>query len=553
LILENRYRIVSLIKKGGMGAVYRAEDTRLDTVCAVKELMIDADIKPEDSAKYAGWFIREAKLLAMLDHPNLPKVFDFFTSGEKYYLAMTFIEGEDLLARLERDGRPGLLVPTVLDWAGQILKVLDYLHSMSPPVIYRDLKPQNIMLHRDGRIMLVDFGIAKKLLNESGAGRTVIGTMGYAPAEQWIGRAEPRSDIYSLGATLFHLLAGRYFETGVKSMRSVNPEISAELESILNKAMSDSPDDRYSSAAEMLKAIESLSGAGRPRQIAVPPVQAAAALPQAAVPAAPPGSAGMGDAVKRASADITLKGSEMVLIPAGEFLMGSADGQGEEAERPQHRVYLDAFHISAHPVTNEQYERFMVETNYQADSWWAMDLEDDKGKHPVVHVSWNDAMAYCRWAGGTLPTEARWEKAARGVDGRIYPWGNEWDGSRCNWAGRPNGPGHPCGDCERGTTPVGSFPAGISPYGLYDMIGNVWEWCLDRYGFEYYRHSPPKNPEGPGRGKERSLRGGAWVNDDTKFLRCASRAFSSQDSSDAFCGFRICLKADAGPFALSDT
>jgi iron(II)-dependent oxidoreductase len=208
-------------------------------------------------------------------------------------------------------------------------------------------------------------------------------------------------------------------------------------------------------------------------------------------------------------------GAEMILIPAGEFLMGTSEYQIIELlrqfpdwkrewfadEQPQHRVYLDDFYIDKYPVTNAQFEQFVKATGYKAEGDWRKYYKKGKEKHSVVCVSWNDASAYCKWAGKRLPTEAEWEKAARGTDGRIWPWGNVWDKSKCN--SREGGPGT--------TTLVGSYPAGASPYGVMDMAGNVWEWCADWYDKDYYAHSPQRNPQGPSSGNWRVVRGGSWV------------------------------------------
>ena len=175
-------------------------------------------------------------------------------------------------------------------------------------------------------------------------------------------------------------------------------------------------------------------------------------------------------APKRVEAGINPKdGAEMVWVPAGEFLMGSTDDEGVRDERPQRKVYLDGYWMYKTEVTVAQYRKFCEATNREmpeAPEWgWKED-------HPVVNVSWHDAVDYAKWAGASLPTEAQWEKAARGTDGRVFPWGNEWDAGACansvSWS-------------LKGTKPVGSCPAGASPYGCVDMAGNAWEWCADWY------------------------------------------------------------------------
>ena len=206
------------------------------------------------------------------------------------------------------------------------------------------------------------------------------------------------------------------------------------------------------------------------------------------------------------------KVGDMVLIPEGWFIMGSNDG--DEDERPVHKVHLDAFWIDKYEVTNTQFKKFR--------SGWRS--HSDNADHPVVNVSWYDARDYCKWAGKRLPTEAEWEKAARGTDEKTYPWGEGISSTKANY-----------GSGE--TTPVGSYPAGVSPYGAYDMAGNVWEWVNDWYDEDYYQSSPSHNPRGPSYGDTRVLRGGSWFN-FTNYLRAAIRSFDNPSYTNFLIGFR---------------
>ena len=226
--------------------------------------------------------------------------------------------------------------------------------------------------------------------------------------------------------------------------------------------------------------------------------------------------------------------SDMALIPAGYFTMGSNAGSG--VERPPHRVWLDAYYIDKNEVTNHQYQEFVKATGHARPAFW----EEDRFKapsQPIVGVSWDDAVAYCGWAGKRLPAEAEWEKAARGgVEGRRFPWGDEGPTGKATF-GQDENTGRP--------TPVGQYPP--NGYGLYDMAGNVWEWCADWYDQNYYRISPERNPKGPDRGQDRVIRGGSWIgsgmpemHDDV--LRCAFRRRHPQDNGNDDFGFR-CAKS----------
>ncbi|MGV8118649.1 MAG: formylglycine-generating enzyme family protein [Candidatus Xenobiia bacterium LiM19] len=231
-------------------------------------------------------------------------------------------------------------------------------------------------------------------------------------------------------------------------------------------------------------------------------------------------------------------GAEMVLIPAGEFTMGSPDEKGSDDEHPQLKIYLDAFYIYKYEVTNGQFEKFAGKTGYKSRWGWDRYFRPGMQRHPVISVTWEDAQAYCIWARAKLPTEAQWEKAARGTDGRKYPWGNSWSEKRCNWWKEPLSADMTGSYTTRWTVPVGSFPLGASPYGLCDMSGNAMEWCRDWYSEKYYSGRLLKNPQGPPTGQEHALRGGSWYNDVTACMRCANRFKSMPMRSDKDIGFR---------------
>jgi iron(II)-dependent oxidoreductase len=215
--------------------------------------------------------------------------------------------------------------------------------------------------------------------------------------------------------------------------------------------------------------------------------------------------------------------AQMALIPAGRFLMGSSKNEGLESEHPIHEVYLDIFYMDKTPVTNAEYEKF--------DPGHERYFEDEGDEHPVVNVSWYEAYMYALWAGKRLPTEAEWEKVARGTDARRYPWENKFDYKKCNTSESKIGK----------TTPVRKYKdMGESPYGCLDMVGNVLEWCADWYDENYYKNTPDRNPKGPEKGIFRVLRGGAWNLDQHK-SKCTYRLHAYPDYQGNCVGFR-CAK-----------
>lgn len=265
----------------------------------------------------------------------------------------------------------------------------------------------------------------------------------------------------------------------------------------------------------------------------------------------------------------------MVLIPAGDFIMGSKEGEGAFDEHPQHEVYLDTYYIDKYEVTNAQFKEFVEATGYVTDAerkgkgevwnprensaylrlnnftdvnwrnphvWrtsddrphpeaWENYKLADKMNHPVVQISWNDAQAYAKWAGKRVPTEAEWEKAARGIDERKFSWGNIFDLDIDGVTVHANiGSDEPMS--------VGCFPTGISPYGVYNMTGNVQEWVANWYASDYYTHSPKSNPTGPEIGEFRVIRGGSWRHIKSHHVLNTSRAYQVPNYSSNFVGFR---------------
>ena len=294
-ILQNRYRIVTLLGQGGMGAVYRAWDLRLDIPVALKEMIPQPNLDQDLLQKLRAQFHREAALVATFDHPNLVNVSDFFQEEQKAYLVMSFVEGEDLQAHINRMGV--LPEEQVLNWADQLLDALAYIHNQG--VIHRDIKPQNVILHPDGKVILVDFGLVKLWNPKDPRTQTVIrsmGTPGYAPLEQYDssrGHTDPRSDLYSLAATLYYAFTGQAPPSAtervvnpesLRPVRERNPHVSPHVHAALLRALALQPQDRFQSASAMRDALRHPSVAQpetyTPTVYTPPPAQNPPASPQ---------------------------------------------------------------------------------------------------------------------------------------------------------------------------------------------------------------------------------------------------------------------------------
>jgi serine/threonine protein kinase len=252
-LFDGKYKIIDILGKGGMSTVYLAENVRLGTLWAIKE------ISKENNSNIDIYV--EPNILKKLNHPALPRIFDILENNENFYIIMDYIDGSTLNEELKQRGR--FPESTVIDWAIQICDVLIYLHSFKPnPIIYRDMKPSNIMLTKDGKIKLIDFGIAREYKMSSTTDTVYIGTKGYAAPEQYgSGQTNEKTDIYSLGITLYHFLTGigpNDPPYQIKPIRSFDQSLSKELEKIIDKCTRQNPDERYESANELLNALSSI-------------------------------------------------------------------------------------------------------------------------------------------------------------------------------------------------------------------------------------------------------------------------------------------------------
>lgn len=762
-ILQNRYRIVRPLGKGGMGLVYEAIDDTVDSIVAIKETFANTD-------KLRSAFEHEAKLLANLKHPVLPRVMHHFLQGDRQFLVMEFVEGLNLAQLLELRGLP-FRYETILTWADKLLDALAYLHRQREPIIHRDIKPANIKVDNEGAIYLLDFGLAKGAPGQETS--SVHGyTAAYAPLEQLNNSGtHAQSDLYSLGATLYHLLTGHLPVSASKREEIIeegdrdplipvhrsNSEVPEALSLIIVQAMAMKRRDRFNSAVSMREALREASsqiqrdrdqkiletptrlvessqgmlaeteaaadlghqwlGPGPnivredahlktipgPRPVVPPPPsdpaqrswpsridsetgtnpelekqreeeesnrrqaaeeearQAAIEAEQArketerlreeertareaeaqrklaeeqarqdaeeetrrqaaqlkreaevaerervleeqrrkeeerrleterlqreakdnqerlkqaeeqarlqaaaktqsqeveperrlevdevehAVPAKRPTSSTNKKrlvivaaslvlligviVVWRWASDISNPTSPppgMAYVPVGEFMMGRDDG--DQYERPAHKVMVKPFFIDLYEVTREDYKKCLNAKKCPLPQGWNSDSSYPEGtaRQPVTGVTWDAANAYAQWAGKRLPTEEEWEYAARGIDGRRYPWGNGWKQGLANANGAAN---H--------LVDVGTYH-GTSPYGAFDMVGNAWEWTASKM-VPYPGGTLPIDVSDD----VRVIRGGTYLNNSDQVTTTFRRGWSEQGEDDySNTGFR-CVK-----------
>jgi serine/threonine-protein kinase len=544
-LLAGRFRLLKELGKGGMGTVYLAQDELLKLHVAIKMLL-----PGRQSTAAAERMRAEAALAIRLTHPSIMRIYDLHFTELDRFIVMEYLRGRPLDAvLLERGAMP---VRETIEIVQQVAAGLDYAHHAG--VVHRDIKPANIMLcweeqrpasttqgaaigsqvveiNKPGvtsrgsgplarpMVKILDFGIAKAQADVR-TGGTRAGTFGYMPPEQFLGkRYDRRADVFALGVMVYEMLTGElpFERSGAISPQARAKRIercSSEVNLVLAKSVAWNAGDRWSSAGSFVEALTQSLEKGTGTELRGQP--AVLVEPRRHPATVKTAAAALEPAIVHPS-----DGAPMVLVPAGPFTMGTDDGDPDEG--PAHEVTLSPYYIDVYPVTNARYVQFLNEVKtHQDDSghlYVAIGqdspisrvsglyvLQDGLEDHPASHVSWYGAEAYCLWAGKRLPTEAEWEKAARGTQRRVYPWGDQSpqgasgpSGSRCNAQG-----------FATSTTPVDRFADSASPYGCFDMVGNVLEWCADWFQAGYYSLSPRQDPVGPMSGTDRVCRGGCY-------------------------------------------
>lgn len=535
----------------------------------------------------------------------MPEVKDYFViQGQGQYLVTDWVIGKKLVELLVEAGG-SLPEYQAVEIIEQICQALEYLNSLNPPVLHREITAADIILTTEGRVMLVDFGIVRA----------------FDPSKQTSYNSQ--NDVYTLGVALYTLLTGhippermaRADGIDLALPRQLNSSITPPIESVVLKALEVRTESRYQTVGELEQALRvpptakiippqvidkqySLQSWNLRRPSAAILGSIAALLVLVVVVAglislitgrideqavtqtinskirmtsayetwAPVTE----NAIKEKTHDALARKSQtaafnltdtslsaetqtavvhaslaaemtavaklvpegMALVPAGEFEMGAEDAsiQSEADEKPQHIVFLDAFYIDIYEVSNARYSECVNSGACEPPGDQKYFNDPSYSQHPVVFMDWFQSQAYCEWRGRSLPSEAQWEKAARGgVAGRFYPWGSSNpDCALTNFWGKAGG-------CVGGPSPVGSYSS--NNFGLYDMAGNVWEWVLDWYQVTFYSISPSSNPIGPESGFVRVVRSGSWGNSSVD-IRISNRNSHNPDNGDSNTGFR---------------
>ena len=574
-LLAGRYRIVERLGVGGVGQVWLAEDADMGGMEVAIKVLSAALARDADAVEA---FRREAAVALKLTHPGICRLYTLDTAGEVKFLAMEHIRGRTLAAELQ--DRPGRAIPLdeLVAMFAPLAEALDHAHGLQPPILHRDIKPGNIMIAPGGAAKLMDFGIACEV--EHAAAQASM-TPRYASPEQFRGREmTPASDVYSFAAVVYECLAGRPYVGGEEDvswaiLERPFPAIESQAAGVnaaLASGLAKSPQDRPASAGELLQRLADAAS----REEKQPPRRTLRWVLLALVPVVALGVGLLIWHLVRAPKLITPENAcqvqqdcarehgipvietlpvgggvtmQLVVIPAGKFLMGSAvsakqlasqygtDSDYYADELPQRTVTITRpFYMGVTEVTQAQYKAVMG-----AEPWKGRGFVQEGEAHAASYVSWNDAAEFCKRlsakVGRTvrLPTEAEWEYACRGGSTTMYSCGDEdWTVYGYAWH-----KGNAWDVGEKYAHAVGSKKP--NAWGLFDMHGNVWEWCGDYYGEDTYSAKDnTADPAGPARGDQRVVRGGSFTHLD-RHCRSAQRARVRPGGAWEDGGFRVVL------------
>ncbi|MBF0180559.1 MAG: SUMF1/EgtB/PvdO family nonheme iron enzyme [Magnetococcales bacterium] len=513
---SDRYINWQEIGHGAFGSVHKAYDQELNLHVAIKLLKQEHT----QNAQLIEGLYQEVKISRGLRHDHICPIHDLYNGPMGIGIVMDLIDGV-VLSDWRDAHRDHLLhtAPQRLDLLCKLCEALEFAHTR---IVHRDMKPDNVFL-REGdprRPVIMDFGASFiGRVNQDG---TVAGTPKYMSPEQWEApdRVDARSDLFSLGIMAYELFTGQLPPTSLKTILKTHTPpkpalheiplpslfcaaIPAALDRLILQMMAYHQADRPQSAREVLDALRLI------RLLS-------------------------SDTTGRGPAK-ALRDATKVRIKGGEFYLGTPGGKAGPFAKPIRKVELSPFCIATDPVTVREYRRFVDSTGYHRPP-----LLDDPAfgqpEHPVVGVAFADALAYALWIGGNLPTEAQWECAAKaGAQFRLYPWGDE----------EPSATMANIGNVSSSTSPVRGCPAGRNPWGLYDLCGNVWEWCLDGWAPDYYQklEKGALDPVNTAQSGERVLRGGGF---DSFAIqgRCSFRHHAPEQQVGRSIGFRLVFPVD---------
>jgi len=553
ILLDDRYRPIKFLGEGGFGRTFQAiDEKRLNTPCVIKQFL-PQQVGSAALAKATELFQQEAQRLQELGkHPQIPDLEAFFPQDGRLYLVQDFIDGQNLLEEFENQGR--LKEPQIRIILTELLPVLQFIHDNQ--VIHRDIKPENIIRSKNGQLFLIDFGVSKEtsgsILTRVG---TVTGTPGYAPPEQFRGMVYHSSDLYSLAVTCVRLLTGHFQEAdGADKLFDTRKmqwqwqkyvSLSQELTTVLETMLQDIPTRRYDSAAEVLAALANqktiVIPTSQTQTFQNPLKQIFQFISPPTNPPKPPTNINVNINAQSSFTEDLGNGVklEMIAIPGGTFWMGSPANEAERGdnESPQHQVTVPSFFMGKYPLTQAQYQAIMGKNPAYF-----------KGNNrPVENVSWDDAVRFCQKLSQRtgknyrLPSEAEWEYACRAGTKTPFSFGDNITTDLVNYNGNYPYKSAPKGKYREQTTDVGTFPPTFppNPFGLYDMHGNVWEWCEDDW-HENYIDAPTDGSawNSQSGSNTKLLRGGSWLN-NARHCRSAFRDRLSRDIRFYFYGFRV--------------
>ena len=468
--VNNRYTIKSVLGTGGMGTVYKAFDNILKENVAIKTL--NKDLASNESVK--NRFLNEAKICLTLTHANIIRVRDVSYWDNVYFMVMEYIDGVELKTMMKNLDINN--IKYIYNLIKPIMQALEFAHNFT---IHRDIKPSNIMI-KDNIAYLMDFGISTALEDSVLNNNTIVGGMGtkkYVSPEQTFNAndVDKRTDIYSMGILLYELFTKIIPKnTSVQdpnNLYTYNKDIPSDINNIILKMIESKPNMRPNSFQEVLNIFDNIDfeDAKNKEETKI---------------------------INNCQSDNNL--DDYVLIKEGKFLRGSGIESKIPIEKPRKPVYVDEYYINKYCVTNIQYNEFIKNTKYKIPKEFEDNLKN-KANHPVVNVSYEDCIAYCNYNNCSLPSEAQWEKAAKSSKNNIYPWGNDFDNSKLNIA-----------HINSDTVEVNKYQNGTSKNGLYNISGNVWEWCLDDFDEKYYKSGADENPICKNNTNLKVLRGGSF-------------------------------------------